>query len=157
MVFFGEIQKRIMNPKYSHSKRILRIKSKSGFFRFVIQAFSWGGMAKSISGERFPCDITLRANSSEQRTQKSFGTARVPYLLEFHKKKENSFIVVRALQTHLEILLSKSSSLRMECILSAQLKFRFCAHFIVKNPCDLTSQICFRILAKKCSLSQLNN
>ena len=41
MVFFDEIQKRIMNPKYSHSKRILWIKSKSGFFRFVIQAFSW--------------------------------------------------------------------------------------------------------------------
>ena len=113
-------------------------------------------MAKSVSGERFPCDITLRANSSEKRTQKSFGTARVPYLLEFHKKKkENSFIVVRALQTHLEILQSKSSSLRMECMLSAQLKFRFCAHLIVKNPCDLTSQICFRFSQKNSSLVNL--
>ena len=37
--FFGEIQKRIMNPKYPHSRRILRIKSKSGFLRFTTSVF----------------------------------------------------------------------------------------------------------------------
>ena len=90
--FFGggaKYKKGIMNPKYPHLRKIVQIKSKSRFFRFVIQAFSWRGMAKSVSGQRFPCDITLRVNSSEQWTQKRFGTSRVTfYLLEFHPKKK---------------------------------------------------------------------
>ena len=39
-VLFGETQKRIINPKGPPSRRILGIKSNSGFFRFVILAFS---------------------------------------------------------------------------------------------------------------------
>ena len=69
LFFFGggaKYKKGIMNPKYPHLRKIVQIKSKSRFFRFVIQAFSWRGMAKSVSGQRFPCDITLRVNSSEQ-------------------------------------------------------------------------------------------
>ena len=45
---FGEIQKRIMNPRYPHSRRILWIKSKSGFMRFTlcISAFFGRGFEK---------------------------------------------------------------------------------------------------------------
>ena len=44
--FFGETQNRIMNAKYLHSRRIFRIKSKSGFFRFLFQAFPWERIRK---------------------------------------------------------------------------------------------------------------
>ena len=43
---FWRNPKRIISPKYPHSKRILRIKSKSISFRFVIQMFSWERIRK---------------------------------------------------------------------------------------------------------------
>ena len=50
--FFGEIQKQIMKPKYLHSRRILWIKSKSGFLRFTTSAFGQG-FEKSIFDKGF--------------------------------------------------------------------------------------------------------
>ena len=68
--YFGKIQKRDHDPKYPHLRRIFQIRDPSVFLERHGKKCIW---------LRFPCDITLRANSSEQRTQKSFGTARVPY------------------------------------------------------------------------------
>ena len=56
--FFGEIQKRIINPKNPHSRRILRIKSKSGFLRFITSAIFFGGgkdLKKVFLTTGFPC------------------------------------------------------------------------------------------------------
>jgi len=58
------------------------------------------GFAKSVFGKRFPCDITLRANSSENV---SASRMLLPNRYISIKKKQNNFIV--------SILLSSSSSM----------------------------------------------
>ena len=80
--FFGEIQKRIMNPKYPHSRRILRIKSKSGFLRFITSAFFLGKNLKKVfltSG--FP---------SKNDTQ------QLPYVTVQHKCFSGALFAVRS-------------------------------------------------------------
>ena len=50
-----------MNPKYQHSRRILWIKTKSGFFRLKIQVFSW----ERINRKYIWQVVFLRYHSSE--------------------------------------------------------------------------------------------
>ena len=104
--FFGE---HFLNRKTDFT--FCLVKSKSGLW--IQRVHPWGGylrsnltpdfsdswskrflgkgFAKSVSDTQLPCDITLRANSSEQWAQKSLGTASVSsYPLELHRRNKKA-------------------------------------------------------------------
>ena len=64
------------------------------------------GFAKSVFGKRFPCDITLRANSSEKV---SASRMLLPNRYISIKKKQNSLIVSTLLSRSSSMMKNKSS------------------------------------------------
>ena len=77
----SKIQKQIMNPKYLHSRRILRI--KSGFFRFTTYGFF---------GKRFEKSIFDKWFSMQKRytTLNSMTFAQMLFSRHFHRTIEDT-------------------------------------------------------------------